>query len=173
MKRPDQESNWLRADEMLLEVYKQMLVVAYAKMRNRADALDVVQESWIKILTNHHHLKDPDKVIQWAKTIVANTANNVIRRRMNYARKLRTLAGQMGSMTERAHAVDYELEWNELRERVNALDEQTQRILMYKFYYGWKDREIAAALECPVGTVKAKIHRGKKLLKSRYDARIP
>lgn len=158
---------------MLLEVYKQMLVVAYAKMKNRADALDVVQESWIKILTNHQHLKNPDKVIQWAKTIAANTANNVIRRRMNYVRKLQTLAREIGSTTRHVQAFDRELEWNELRERVNILDEQTQQILMYKFYYGWKDREIAAALECPVGTVKAKIHRGKKLLKSRFDVRTP
>src|SRR5690554_181523 len=68
-------------DEILDHLYKHMFMVAYAKMKNRSDALDVVQESWVKILNKLETLRDSKKLIQWSKVIVANTAMNVLKKR--------------------------------------------------------------------------------------------
>src|SRR5690554_5191767 len=78
--------------ELLTEIYEQMLIIAYAKMRNKADALDVVQESWTIILSKWEMLRDKDKLMPWAKKIVNNTANNTIRRKLIYQNILREKA---------------------------------------------------------------------------------
>jgi RNA polymerase sigma-70 factor (ECF subfamily) len=54
----------------------------------------------------------------------------------------------------------------ELSELLGRMDPVTRTLFLYKFYYGFKDDEIAAALHLPVGTVKARIHRSKARLKT-------
>ncbi|RED63888.1 RNA polymerase sigma factor [Cohnella lupini] len=57
----------------------------------------------------------------------------------------------------------------ELSDLLGQLDPVTRTLLLYKFYYGLKDAEIATALQLPVGTVKARIHRGKARLKTQVE----
>lgn len=152
-----------------LEVYRQMLAVAYAKMKNQTDALDIVQESWLKILLNYEKLKDPDKFIQWAKAIAANTANNAIRRKVLYNDILREHAQQIRTALVRENTVEAHVENKEIMEKVRGLDELTRKTLIYKYYYNFKDKEIAEAFDCPVGTVKARIHRGKERLRKMLE----
>ena len=52
----------------------------------------------------------------------------------------------------------------ELSDLLGRLDPKERTLLLYKFYYGLKDAEIASALQMPVGTVKAQIHRSKARL---------
>lgn len=158
----------LKKREVLLYVYRQMLIVAYAKMKNKADALDIVQESWIKILKKWDHLRDPEKLVQWAKVIVSNTANSAIRRKVVYQEILRehaaTITTNLQESTEDAH-----WEREEIFAYLSELEEDTRLMFLLKYYYDWKDREIAAELKMPVGTVKARIHRGKKWLRNRLQ----
>ena len=151
-------------DELLQILYKHMFVVAYARTRSRSDALDIVQESWVKILQKINTLKNPEKMIQWAKVIVANTAINHAKRRKLVVIPLideRITSGELGA--------DLRLVEEESRmalyEGLSNLDEKTRKMLICKFYYTWKDAQIAEVMELPVGTVKARIHRAKAKLK--------
>lgn len=167
MGAPNNEQNrnaMLQRHEVLIEVYREMLVVAYAKMKNKADALDIVQESWLKILIKWDTLKDPEKLLQWAKAIVLNTANTVIRRKITYEEILREHVVSIYNGIQ-SRPVDQELERNELLGIIAKLENDTRRMFLLKYYYDWKDQEIAEALGFPVGTIKARIHRGKKQLR--------
>lgn len=165
MKQPTQDHNrsydWLEQQELLVEVYRQMLIVAYARMKNKMDALDVVQDAWLKILQKQDTLKDPDKLIQWAKAIVANTAKNVIKRKVAYDELLREQAVLIQYHMLRESNVEKQYADIELLRTMKRLDEDTRKMLIYKYYYEWKDKEIAEAFGYPLGTVKARIHRGK------------
>ncbi|MEB3102469.1 RNA polymerase sigma factor [Ferviditalea candida] len=153
-------------EELTNELYRQMFIVAYSKVSNKMDALDVVQESWLKILQSIDSLKDPEKILQWAKVIVSNTANNLLRRKL--ALQMVPLSMDMpdiegGFIDSR---IDELVMREEIIESIAQLDQTTGRMLICKYYYGWKDKDIAASLDCPVGTVKAKIHRGKDRLRA-------
>ena len=168
MNAPDNENslNALpRGHEEFLELYRQMLAVAISKMKNRADALDVVQEAWLKIFIKRDSLRDPNKLAQWAKTIVSNTANTAIRRKMVYQDILREQVETIYANVREA-AIDRHMERQELLHLIDRLEKDTRNMFLLKFYCGWKDEEIADALGLPVGTVKARIHRGKKQLRS-------
>lgn len=155
----------LSTHDELLDVYRHMLKVAFRKMKNEADALDIVQESWIKILNKWDTLRDKNKLIHWAKTIVINTANSAIRRKIVYQEILREHADFIYTSCFHSQNASFQIEKYELLSCMKLLDEGTRRILLLKFYYGWKDQEIADQFQMPVGTIKARIHRGKKQLR--------
>jgi RNA polymerase sigma-70 factor (ECF subfamily) len=151
-------------EEMLAELYRQMLRVVRHKLYNKHDAGDVVQEAWVRILERRSTLRETDKLIPWAKTIAANLASNA-----NRARRLETLYDGYVRYLSNPDPVSRPEMMTELSDLLGRLDPATRTLLLYKFYYGFKDDEIAAALDVPVGTVKARIHRGKARLKEQSE----
>jgi RNA polymerase sigma-70 factor (ECF subfamily) len=149
-------------DEVLNELYSQMLRVVLHKLWHKSDAGDVVQEAWVRILEKSSTLRHKDKLIPWAKAIASNLASNANRSR----RHERIYDHQENDITEAAFVIEPE-SMMELSDLLGQLDPVTRTLLLYKFYYGLKDAEIAAALQLPVGTVKARIHRGKIRLKTQ------
>jgi RNA polymerase sigma-70 factor (ECF subfamily) len=149
-------------DEVLGELYSQMLKVARNKLWHKNDAGDVVQEAWVRILEKKSTLRNKDKLIPWAKAITSNLASNANRARRHeriYDHQEEEFAG-ISSVFEPESMM-------ELSDLMGQLDPATRTLLLYKFYYGLKDTEIATALQLPVGTVKARIHRGKARLKTQ------
>ncbi|CAG5091819.1 RNA polymerase, sigma-24 subunit, ECF subfamily [Thermobacillus xylanilyticus] len=145
----------------LVELYNQMIRVAYANVYNKSDALDVVQEAWVKMLAKRATLRESDKLAAWAKVITRNVAVNVNR----VAARTRTWddADLMRAAGERADRAEELM--MEISELLGQLEPAARTLFLYKYYYGLKDQEIANAMSMPVGTVKAKIHRARERLK--------
>jgi RNA polymerase sigma-70 factor, ECF subfamily len=153
---------------LLTELYRQMLKVVRYKLHNKSDAGDVVQEAWVRILEHGSTLRESDKLIPWAKAIASNLASNA-----NRAKKLEAVYdGYVRYLSVQGTMSEPEL-LTELSDLLGRLDPQARTLLLYKFYYGFKDDEIAAALAVPVGTVKARIHRSKARLKKQVREEFP
>lgn len=146
------------SEDELRELYNQMIRVAYSKVYNKADAQDVVQEAWVRILTKHHTLREQSKLKSWAKSITANVALNLNK---ESTRRLKNSTCEPEEAVFKTEA-DLMLEISEL---LGKLDARSRTMLLFKFYYGFKDQEIADAMKVPVGTIKARIHRTKIQLK--------
>ncbi|CAM3837275.1 RNA polymerase sigma factor [Cohnella lubricantis] len=149
-------------NDTLDELYRQMLRVARHKLYCKNDASDIVQEAWIRILEKRDTLRESDKLIPWAKTITFNLASNANRAR----RKASSFASEEDYDSVSKTASDPEL-LTELSDLLGRLDPTTRTLLLYKFYYGFRDEEIAAFLDLPVGTIKSRIHRGKERLRAQ------
>jgi RNA polymerase sigma-70 factor (ECF subfamily) len=150
------------SEDKLRELYNQMIRVAYSKVYNKSDAQDAVQEAWVQILTKHHTLREKSKLNAWAKSITANVALNLNKK---FKRQQPCGTCESGEATRDSSAkteADLMLEISEL---LGLLDEKSRTLLLFKFYYGFKDQEIADAMKMPVGTIKARIHRSKIRLK--------
>ena len=148
-----------RKEAELVELYNQMIRVAYANVYNKCDALDVVQEAWVKMLAKRGTLRESDKLAAWAKVITRNVAVNVNRS----AARARAWDGEFLRAADReARTEELMMEISEL---LGQLEPAARTLFLYKYYYGLKDQEIANAMSMPVGTVKAKIHRARERLK--------
>jgi RNA polymerase sigma-70 factor (ECF subfamily) len=159
LREPDDSGAFRSEEELLGELYNQMLRVVRHKLRHKSDAGDVVQEAWVRILEKKSTLREQDKIIPWAKAIAANLASNA-----NRARRHEISSDQYDPAYEAYSTASGPEMMMELSDLLGRLDPMTRTLLLYKFYYGLKDAEIAAALQLPVGTVKAQIHRSKAKL---------
>ncbi|THF73079.1 RNA polymerase sigma factor [Cohnella fermenti] len=154
--------NDVDSEELMHELYRQMLQVARHKLIRKMDAVDIVQEAWVRILEKRDSLRDEDKLIPWAKTIVYNLASNANRARRSRSSRQAFYDDDIPEYVAQAGAgVDPEL-LTELSDMLGRLDPTARTLLLYKFYYGFRDDEIAAALEMPVGTIKSRIHRERE-----------
>ncbi|QJD87618.1 RNA polymerase sigma factor [Cohnella herbarum] len=157
------ESFWSE-DEVLGELYSQMLKVVRHKLWHKNDAGDVVQEAWVRILEKRSTLRNEEKLIPWAKAIASNLASNA-----NRARRHESIDDHLEHEIAGTRSNFDPESMMELSDLLGQLDPVTRTLLLYKFYYGLKDAEIATALQLPVGTVKARIHRGKARLKTQVE----
>ncbi|ALS26810.1 DNA-directed RNA polymerase sigma-70 factor [Paenibacillus sp. 32O-W] len=148
-------------EAVLKDLYNQMIRVAYARVRNKSDAQDAVQEAWVKMLAKRDTLRESNKLAPWAKAITANVSSNF--NRLAVRESSCDYRGEPADIGDPA-AAEAEL-LIEISELLGALDPRSRTLLLYKFYYGFKDQEIADALNVPVGTVKARIHRSREKLK--------
>ncbi len=156
----------MNQSELLDRLYSQMVAVAYRTMGNKSDALDIVQESWLKIIQKYETLQDPDKLLFWASTIVKRTAVNEIRKRESRRKTEGRWVRLHMPLNVEPDNLLRELEWQEW---ISPLDEETKRMFKYKYDLGLKDLEIAERLGLPMGTVKARLHRGKRHLKKHTN----
>lgn len=156
LREPDVLGSFQTEEELLGELYSQMHRVVWHKLWHKSDAGDVVQEAWVRILEKKSTLREQNKIIPWAKAIAANLASNA-----NRTRRYEVSGDRYDHIYEAYTSASSPEMMLELSDLLGRLDPKERTLLLYKFYYGLKDAEIAAALQMPVGTVKARIHRSK------------
>ena len=140
-------------------------IYRYAACRVGRDvALDVAAETFAQALRNIATL-DPDRD---ARAWLFGIATNVVRHhRRAERRRIRAYATAASQMVRRG---DEEWSPTAARERiVDALAELDARDRDTLLLYAWADlsyEEISAALAIPVGTVRSRIHRARRLLRT-------
>ena len=64
-----------QTEKMLIDQYERLYRLAYSYVHNEADALDIVQESACKAITQCKNLKDTEKLFPWNSQAAASFIN--------------------------------------------------------------------------------------------------
>lgn len=138
--------------------YSQLYKTAFLYVKNEADALDILQDSMVKIIQQIQQLRQPEYFTTWAVRIVIHSA-------LDFLKKKRPEAWQ----EEMAYATpEQPLSHEERLDIYNGLGrlpEHLREITVLYYFHGQKVQEIADILDEPAGTVKYKLHEARKLLK--------
>jgi RNA polymerase sigma-70 factor, ECF subfamily len=161
----------------------QLLRLALRVTRCHEDAEDVVQESVVKALTNLSRFRGESRLDTWLHAIVLNTARTWLRSRRGHVHVPLESAGyndhdiakldfpHPGKSPEE-HCCDHELHRLLLAE-VGGLDPIYKRPIQMRDLDEHSYRETAEILQLNLSTVKARIFRGRALLKRRLFQRAP
>ena len=160
--------------EAFSEVYDRfagpMYSLAMRILRDGASAEDAVQEAfvqiWEKASTYDLALGKP---ITWAVTLARNRAIGQLRSSVRRQKLSDAVASETGLTEPALSGGDDTLMGNEMARQVRTAltqvaQEQRQAIEM-AYFGGLTQTEIAAALNVPLGTVKARIRRGMLLMR--------
>ena len=148
------------ATEYLDMVYK----IALNYTKSQADADDVVQQTFYKLLTKKHCFADEEHIKRWLIRVCVNECNSLF---SGFWRK------HVHLFSERGESVLEEMVFAEtgsedtllLYEAVRKLPVKC-RVVTYLFYYeGYKTQEIAKLLNVREATVRTRLVRARKLLK--------
>ena len=155
----------------LVQLQEQLFYYALQLTEDREDALDLVQETSYKALKNRNRLHNNDHIRAWLYTILKNTYINYLRsshyRQLTHnSEELNNYASQSGGY----YGAPYEqLEQKELHEIIEMLPGAYEKPIKM-FLSGFSYKEIAKQMNIPIGTVKSRIHLGKKQIRKVYTA---
>lgn len=160
----------LRSFEILYEKYKgQVYRAALAISNDSGAAEDILQDCFLRLHANIDRLDGSTPISPWLHRVTVNLAYNYVAKR-----KRRNTSGD--SLLDRlpwsaGSSVDRHLESAVLRDEVQeAIDSLSlpHRVVITLFYMSeFSVEEIAYILDCPVGTVKSRLHYARNTLRKR------
>ncbi len=143
-------------ESYIMEHYDKLYRLAYSYMKNREDAMDVVQESVYKAIRFSERLKELEQISSWVYQIVVRTALDTIRKQK------REIIG-MEEYQEEGREDQYEDV--DLIKSLSVLSEEERGIIVLRYFEEHKLKEIATILAEPENTIKSKLYRALKKLK--------
>jgi RNA polymerase sigma-70 factor (ECF subfamily) len=137
-----------------------VLRLAWRFTGNRADALDVLQETFAYLLGKFPGFELTAAMTTFLYPVVKHTSLKIRRRNRRFASDeevLSELAAPVSEETERSRS--------ELAAVLAALSEAQREVLLMRFLDGMSLQGIADALEIPLGTVKSRLHHALQELR--------
>lgn len=136
---------------------------------NLADAEDLYQETWAKILSHLRHLKDPTRFRSWAFSIAINNLRGLFRKQRpsdsEWLEDLVSLEPSPEQVTENRQA------HHAMILAMGDLSERDRTILILDCVSGVPQQEIADLMDENLNTVKTIVRRAKlKLAKALMES---
>ena len=157
-----------------------LYAVAFRLTRNRLDAQDLVQDTIVRALRFHQRFEEGTYMKAWLLTILRNTFINAYRRKRRRpplvdwpvmdSRPNMHADPDLGYYPEQLKLDNVlELLDDEVRQAVEALPEGHRLTVIMADLKDMTYQEIAAELDCPLGTVMSRLHRGRRLLREALE----
>jgi RNA polymerase sigma-70 factor, ECF subfamily len=147
--------------------------------RNRTDAEDLVQETYVRAIRAIGRLRDDSNVKGWLFTILRNIWLNEVRQRRKAPESLDVETDEGTSIfvdegTEGPHeAYVASLERHHVRAAIQQLPEEAREVILLREWEGLSYQEIATVLDCPVGTVMSRLARARAKLRDLLCKLLP
>ncbi len=158
---------------LLCERYYQMVtILAYQKIRNRTDAEDLVQESFVRAYRAIESLREGDKFPGWLYRITLKICLDHLRKTNRRDPTVPLDEDAHAGVAPDAHALsDMEAreEQTKVAQAIARLPDKYRLVVMLRFIDKKSYREIAEQLGEPDGTIANRIHRAVKMLQSGLD----
>lgn len=130
-------------------------------------AADLLQEVFLRLFRFGHRI-DPSRPLEpWLYRMTANMAYTWANQRSRWYRLLQEIADRLSreSRTSPHHVVEQREQWGEVQRALDAISPEKRVVVVLYYLNGLSLVEIAEALELPIGTVKSRLHYGRKSLK--------
>ena len=166
-----------KAYDLLVLKYQQRVINLISRfVKNYADALDVSQETFIKAYKALPNFRGESAFYTWLYRIAVNTAKNHLTVQSRKITKsdydvteIEQIEGNM-TLTEQTTPENLLIK-DELQETVlntiENLPEDLKSAIMLREIEGLSYEEIAAVMECPVGTVRSRIFRARETIDNK------
>lgn len=175
-------------EQQALPLMQELFGQAYHLTRNRADAEDLVQETYIRGLRKFAQFEQGTNLKAWLSRILFNQFINDYRRSKRrvaevYVEGVEQMIGQEDPVVEA-----YELSTmnateiakdqsflesldEELKGGLEEMDGRYRDVLLLNTVGNLSYRDIAKKLKLPIGTVMSRLHRAKTFLRDRFSTR--
>lgn len=176
-----QEQTGRRAefDRLVQRYHKQAYNIAYRMTGNHADAEDLTQEAFVRAFRFFGNYRRDWPFDNWLYKIMSNLFVDDLRRkpkaRIQSLDQPLDLGGRsdevfleipdVASNPERM-VMSHELDEN-IQRALNSLPPDFRMTVILADIEGMSYEEISTAMRCSLGTVRSRLHRGRKLLRSK------
>ena len=164
-------------DALVLKYQHKLVKLVMRYVRNPAEAEDIAQEAFIKAYRALPQFRGDSAFYTWLYRIAINTAKNAVVSRdrspieYNIDRNDNDESYDMQGRMKDSETPEGLVLTDEIRTTVNAaidsLPEDLRTAIVLRELEGLSYEEIAAAMDCPVGTVRSRIFRAREAIDRR------
>ncbi len=162
-------------DELVRKYESKIYTVAYRFTGSHADANDLAQETFIRVYQSLGTFRGDSSFATWLYRIAANVCRDELRRQQRRKKvSLDEIMSNTGGnlyLADDALSPEESMERSELQRAVqkclNTLTDEQRLILVMREMQGLSYEEIAASLDCSLGTVKSRLNRSRQALKQK------
>ena len=152
--------------EIFEKYHKKVYSIAYGVVRQREEALDVVQEVFIKLFRSIKNFRGRSQFYTYLYRMVMNTAIDHKRKAGKQFMPSLDEEGSIQPSDDAEKGPERVLLQKELEERVKlAMDKlpaEQKAALIFRDVEGLSYQEMAEAMGCSIGTVMSRLHYGRK-----------
>ena len=160
-------------ETLVLRYQQKAIRTAFLITHDETLAEDVVQETFVRIYHRIHHFDTARPFEPYLLRSVVNAALNVAQ---NAGRHL-SLEGdleQVEGLLSQAASVESDVEYAQLKQRIIAalarLEPRQRAAVIQRYYLDMSEKEMAAALNAPPGTVKWLLNAARAKLRNLLDS---
>lgn len=148
-------------EQIILENYNQYYRLSYGYTRNEMDANDIVQNGAYRAIKSSQALKEPEYASTWVYRIMLNECFSFKRQRsfVSYEKMLDENGMERKSVEDTYQNID-------LMNALDSLSGQEKAVIILKYFEDKTLEEIAAVLDENLNTVKSRLYRSLKKLRS-------
>ena len=135
-------------------------------IRHDADAFDVLQQTWLRVVRGMPSLDDPQKLVPWLYRIARNTA-------YTHAKLQDSTPDSLSERDEEwADPTSIRSEFEDAEQVHRGLESLTvphREVLTLAFLEDMSIEDVADVLGVPAGTVKSRLHYAKRALREAIE----
>ena len=158
-------------DLLVLKYQSRVIATAFKFVKEKQLAEDIAQEAFIKSYKSIDSFREESSFYTWVYRITVNTAKNYLVSSKRRDEVVISDLSQDDSFYPEKLDVDSPqeiLKASELRdlifETLSSLGEETRTALSLREFDGLSYEQIAEIVQCPVGTVRSRIFRGREII---------
>ncbi len=134
---------------------------------DRDDCDDLLQETWIRALSNLNRFDPKKRFTTWLFQIALNLCRDLARRdrvRFGYRKDVQEMQHGTAGIT-----VEEKMDAMKAMQAIEALPLQQKEVLLLRYYHGFPEAEVSEILGCPRGTVKSRLHQAVKAVRIKLE----
>jgi len=157
-------------EQLVEEHYAVLYRYAYRLTGLANDAEDLTQETFLKAQAHLEQLRDPARAKPWLFSILRNAYLHRIR---SDRQERRVALDEIGDLAEPPPEPLPPVEPERLQEVLNELPEVFRTPIVLYYFKDFSYRDIAEAMDLPIGTVMSRLARAKSHLRCRLMPSAP
>ena len=140
--------------------------------RNRADAEDLVHETYVRAIRGPESLRDVSNVKNWLFTVLRNIRLNQLRQQRTAPKNTELDADEgkteiaIETSSDACQHYVGRTERERVREAIQQLSSELREIILLREFEELTYQEIANLLGCPIGTVMSRLARARSKLRT-------
>lgn len=149
-------------EDWLKESYSTSYRTAYVLVGNPADAQDAVQEAFLRVWRFRDSLKNQADYRPWLYRVLVNACYSHMRREIRH-RDRRASADALDEALTPDRTTRFDAR-SDVARAVSNLSVDLRTVVLLRYFAELSEREIATAIDRPVGTVKSRLNEARRRL---------
>lgn len=158
------EKQWRDFEEEAIPFMPDLFRIAMWLVRNKTEAEDLVQETFIEALKSFHRYELGTNCKAWMTKIMYHL-NGKRKRKLGQMKLVRDTEERLAETLVFEPPVTQKLTDEEIIGALKKVPENFREVVVLADVEDFAYKEIAKVLDVPIGTVMSRLHRGRKILR--------